>query len=405
MGEHRLRDRVVEGASELPELEGLACQQGRRLVLDPGAPQLDEAGNLEDVVALVDARVLACVEVLDEEDTRAERAAADVEEVVVRLEAACHEVVELELAEVFPVPEPGPDRAPVPVGSEVVPVAEWDALEHPLLDPGRDEWLDALDDPWQTPSHCYLLCRWSGPRRRAPAAGGIPRLPWRPICTSAGLGSSRAKTPSVGRGAADAPAQPTGQDQEKRMNPTTRIRRPSVISSTSRRLQVPRSKRRRASAGRSAWWQTRPHGCSVTVRRGRCRLRGCTLSPDRRGPGQLAGETPPAAGNWYLPAWTARALLVREHPGPQRSVGLAPRAAFRPSRKARQGQCVAVQRRSASNAPTRYCASVGASPVKPPPAQFCRACVTVAVSAPATQAGSRRPKAARVVCAVKPVMS
>ena len=39
---------------------------------------------------------------------------------------------------------------------------------------------------------------------------------------------------------------------------------------------------------------------------------------------------------------------------------------------------MAVQRRSASSGPIRYCASVGTTPVKPPRVQFCRACVSVA---------------------------
>ena len=65
---------------------------------------------------------------------------------------------------------------------------------------------------------------------------------------------------------------------------------------------------------------------------------------------------------------------------------------------------MAIQRRSASSGPMRYCASVGATPVKPPLAQFCRACVSVAL-VPATQSGSRPLKAVGVVCAVRPVMS
>jgi hypothetical protein len=63
-----------------------------------------------------------------------------------------------------------------------------------------------------------------------------------------------------------------------------------------------------------------------------------------------------------------------------------------------------VQRRSASSGPIRYCASVGATPVKPPLVQFCRACVSVA-SVPATQSCSRLWKAVGVDCAVSPVMS
>src|ERR1700687_3369738 len=38
-------------------------------------------------------------------------------------------------------------------------------------------------------------------------------------------------------------------------------------------------------------------------------------------------------------------------------------------------QRLAVQRRSASSGPIRYCASFGTTPVKPPLVQFCCACV------------------------------
>src|SRR5262249_52890854 len=51
------------------------------------------------------------------------------------------------------------------------------------------------------------------------------------------------------------------------------------------------------------------------------------------------------------------------------------------------GHPEAVQRRSASSGPIRYCASVGATPVKPTLVQFRRACVSVAL-VPATQSDS-----------------
>lgn len=65
---------------------------------------------------------------------------------------------------------------------------------------------------------------------------------------------------------------------------------------------------------------------------------------------------------------------------------------------------MSAQRRSASSEPIRYCASVGATPVKPPLVQFCRACMSVA-SVPATQSASWPLKAVAVVCAVNPVIS
>ena len=114
-----------------PNSKSSLASSSAALPLEPGARHLDRPCDLEHVGALVDARVLPGVEVGDEVDAGAQRAAADVEQVVVRLEPVLDEVVELELAEVVPVLEVLPDRAPVPVGREVVAIARRDAPPRP----------------------------------------------------------------------------------------------------------------------------------------------------------------------------------------------------------------------------------------------------------------------------------
>ena len=93
------------------------------LVLDPVAGELDHPRGLEHVAALVDAGVVAGLEVADEVHARPQRPAADVEQVMLGLEAALDEVVELELPEIVPVPDVAANRLAVPVGIEVPLVA------------------------------------------------------------------------------------------------------------------------------------------------------------------------------------------------------------------------------------------------------------------------------------------
>ena len=126
-----LRDRVVERHPELPEFEEVVGEEMRLLLDEPALRQLDLACGLEHVGLLVDPRVVARLEVLDEVDARAQRPAADVEEVVLRLQSPLDEIVELELAHVLPVRDV-PNHAPVPVGIDVAEIARRQRLPQRL---------------------------------------------------------------------------------------------------------------------------------------------------------------------------------------------------------------------------------------------------------------------------------
>src|SRR3954469_15449493 len=144
MGEDRLGPGEVELAAECLEVEALVGAQ-RRLLLDEAvARKLDFARGLEHVRVLLDAVVIAAVEVADEVDAAAQGAAADVEEGVLRLEALRLQVVELRLAVLLPLLDVA-DRPAVPLGVEVVVVAGRDVPANRALDGHGNVRLD-LDE-------------------------------------------------------------------------------------------------------------------------------------------------------------------------------------------------------------------------------------------------------------------
>ena len=130
MREDGLGDREVELLTQPLEAEVLHDDERRPLVAEPAARDLDVPARLEQVGPLLDAEVVAGLEVRHEVDPAAEGPAADVEEIVLRLQPLRDEEVELEL----PYGLPGKaDRLPVPVGIHVPPVAAGErALERPL---------------------------------------------------------------------------------------------------------------------------------------------------------------------------------------------------------------------------------------------------------------------------------
>jgi hypothetical protein len=85
------------------------------------------------------------LQVLDEMDAATERAATDIEQVVVRLEAVVDEVVELELAHVIPERHV-PDRPAMPVRVEVPVVLAGERTPERTLDGHGDQRLQPLED-------------------------------------------------------------------------------------------------------------------------------------------------------------------------------------------------------------------------------------------------------------------
>src|SRR4051794_389337 len=142
--EDRLRDGVVEAQSEPLELEGPVHEQVRGLVLQPLARQLDLARAVEIVPPLVDSRVVAGLEVADEVNSRPQRPAPDIEDVVARLQPLLDEVVELQLAKLVPEGLAAAHRAAVPVGIPEAPVARGEGAANTPLDPEGHVRLDLL---------------------------------------------------------------------------------------------------------------------------------------------------------------------------------------------------------------------------------------------------------------------
>src|SRR5439155_26364517 len=102
--------------------------------------------RLEHVAALDDAGVVTGLEVGDEVHARPQGAAADVEQVMLGLEAALDEVGELELAEIVPVPDVAVSRAPVPVGVEVPPGPVGQSAAYRPLHSHRHDPLELSED-------------------------------------------------------------------------------------------------------------------------------------------------------------------------------------------------------------------------------------------------------------------
>src|SRR2546423_1733762 len=158
--EDRLRDRVVERLTELPEREVAVDEEERLLRLEPEAGQLHLPGALEVVPSLVDPRVVPRLEVADEVHARPQRPAADVEEVVARLEALLDEVVELEAPELLPERGVPAHRAAVPVGIPQTAPAGRQGTTQAALDRDGDEPFQAADGRPPFSCHGYFRPRW-----------------------------------------------------------------------------------------------------------------------------------------------------------------------------------------------------------------------------------------------------
>jgi hypothetical protein len=114
LGEERLGEGELEAhvGRDASEVEVVDLQQPSSAVREAIAGDLDLACGGQQLRLLLDPVVVARLQVADEVDPAAQRAAADVEEEVARLEPLCHEEVELELAELIPE---AADVLPVPV--------------------------------------------------------------------------------------------------------------------------------------------------------------------------------------------------------------------------------------------------------------------------------------------------
>src|SRR5215210_3669281 len=145
VGEDRLRNCVIERLAEVRELEALHSPEGGALRSQAVSWKLELASLFDHVRALVDAIVVTFLQVLDEMDAAAERAATDIEQVVLRLEAVVYEVVELELAHVVPERHV-PDRPAMPVGVEVPVILAGKRSPERTLHGHRDQWLQPLED-------------------------------------------------------------------------------------------------------------------------------------------------------------------------------------------------------------------------------------------------------------------
>src|SRR5215208_7823383 len=84
--EHGLRPGEAERLAERLEVEALIGAERRSLVDEAVLRELDLRGGLEDCRILLHAEVVAGLEVADEVDAASERAATDVEEVMMRLQ-------------------------------------------------------------------------------------------------------------------------------------------------------------------------------------------------------------------------------------------------------------------------------------------------------------------------------
>src|SRR5213079_1615961 len=127
-------------------------------------------------------------EVADEVHPASDRSAADVEEVVLRLETVLDQIVELQAADRVPVPDVA-DAAAVPVRAEVAVVPAGDrALERPL-DRHRHGSLDRPHEglgrhrgrlsrsSWRGFPRMTRRCGWSGSASTSWAATVSPRPP------------------------------------------------------------------------------------------------------------------------------------------------------------------------------------------------------------------------------------
>src|SRR5712692_1642432 len=110
--EDGLREGKVECLMHVPEFEIATGNQHRVFTLDSLLLQFTAAGN-KKVFTDVRAEVTALSQVIDEMYPGAQAAAADVEQIMLRLQALVHERVELKLPHPLPLAS---DRFTVPVG-------------------------------------------------------------------------------------------------------------------------------------------------------------------------------------------------------------------------------------------------------------------------------------------------